>query len=451
MKRKLLVFVTIGIVCLLLAQSVWASEDGGGHGASPTVLIGLAVILLMANFFSEILQYFGQPSVLGELIAGIILGNLVLLGFDHAEVLKTDVVITTFAQLGIISLLFEVGLETNFSEMKKVGVSSLLVALIGVVAPFILGWLVAKIFLGDMATLSHIFIAAMLCATSIGITARVFKDLGKLNAREAQIILGAAVIDDVLALLLLAIVEGAILSESNGTSLEVTTFVVIGLKAIGFLAVAVVIGKFAAPKIFQSVKNFESKGMILGLSLAICFLFAWAASMVGLAAIIGAFAAGLILEDASFEHFLDHKKHQLEVFMSPITAVLAPIFFVSIGMKVDLRAFADPELLLFAGALTLAAIIGKQACSLGALEKGLNRIAIGFGMIPRGEVILFFAGVGATLTLPNAQNINEPVISSSIFSAIVIVVMITALITPPALKWSLNRDDSPKPSEETAR
>ncbi|NJM52934.1 MAG: cation:proton antiporter [Blastocatellia bacterium] len=376
---------------------------------------------------------------MGELIAGIILGNLVLFGFDYAEPLKTDVVISTLAQLGIIVLLFEVGLETDFDELKKVGLSSFLVAVIGIIAPFILGWLVAKLFLGEMATLSHIFIAAMLCATSIGITARVFKDLGKIDAREAQIILGAAVIDDVLALLVLAIVEGAIFSQTNGTNLEISTFTIIALKAIGFLVGAILLGKFLVPKIFDSVKKFESKGMVLGLSLAICFLFAWAASMVGLAAIIGAFAAGLVLEEASFEHFLDHNKHDLIDFLSPITVIFAPIFFVSIGMKVDLRAFGNPELLIFASALTLAAILGKQACSLGVLEKGLNKLAIGFGMIPRGEVVLFFAAVGATLSLPNASGINEPVINSSTFSAIVILVMITALLTPPALKWSLNR------------
>lgn len=438
MERRMSLLALAFIMCLLLVQNAFAS-DAGAHGASPTVLIGIAVMLLMANLFSEIFQYLGQPSVLGELVAGIILGNLFLVGFEYAEVLKTNVVISTMAQLGIIILLFEVGLETDFDDMKKVGWSSFLVAIIGVILPFFLGWGVARMFLGDQATLSHIFIGAMLCATSIGITARVFKDMGKINAREAKIILGAAVIDDVLALLILAIVEGAIFSEANGTHLEFMTFFIIALKAVGFLLIASVIGKIFVPKIFVSVKNFESKGMVIGLALSICFIFAWAASMVGLAAIIGAFAAGLVLEDASFEHFLDHKKHQLEDFLSPMTAILAPIFFVSIGMKVDLRVFEKPEILIFAGALTLAAIIGKQACSLGVLEKGLNKLAIGFGMVPRGEVVLFFAGVGATLSLPNEQNIIVPVINPSTFSAIVILVMITALLTPPALKWSLNR------------
>jgi Kef-type K+ transport system membrane component KefB len=439
MRRKTLFFSLTGVACLLLVQYAFASE-GGEHGASPTVLIGLVVILLLANLLSEIFQNFGQPSVLGELIAGIILGNLVLIGFDQAEVLKTDVVISTLAQLGIILLLFEVGLETNFEEMRKVGMSSFLVAVIGIVAPFLLGWFVAKIFLGDAATLSHIFVAAMLCATSIGITARVLRDMGKVNSREAQIILGAAVIDDVLALFVLAVVEGAILAQANGTPLRFATFMVIGLKAIGFLIGAIVIGKFVVPRIFRTARHFESKGMVLGLSLAICFLFAWASTMVGLAAIIGAFAAGLLLEEASFEHFLDHNKHDLIDFLAPITVILAPIFFVSVGMKVDLSVFSQPHLLIFAGALTLAAIIGKQACSLGALEKGLNRLAIGIGMVPRGEVVLFFASVGATLSLPNAQNLSVPVISSSTFSAIVILVMITALLTPPTLKWALGRE-----------
>jgi len=395
--------------------------------------------LFAAKLFGQICEKLGQPAVLGELIAGIILGNLFLFGFNAAESFKTNAAIETLAQLGIIILLFEVGLETNLKDMKRVGVSSLIVAVVGVVAPFVLGWGAAKLFLGEQATLSHIFIGAMLCATSIGITARVLRDMGRLNDREAHIILGAAVIDDVLALLVLAIVEGAIYAQSVGTSLEISVFVIIALKAMAFIVGAILVGQFLVPKLFRFLQSFKSHGFVLGLSIAICFLFAWASVKMGLAAIIGAFAAGMILDEASFKHFIDHEKHDLIDFLAPISAILAPIFFVSVGLKVDLRAFGQPELLGFAAVLTLAAIIGKQACSLGVTEKGINRTAIGIGMITRGEVVLFFASTGAVLMLPNAQGMNEPVINSSTFGAVVIMVMVTTLITPLALKWSLGR------------
>lgn len=439
MKRLLIIFaITFGFI-LSAKQSVFAANDGSGHATDTTVLIGIAVILFAAKLFGEICEKLGQPAVLGELIAGIVLGNLFLFGFNAAEPLKANAAIETLAQLGIIILLFEVGLETNLKEMKQVGASSLLVAVVGVIAPFVLGWGAAKFFLGNQAMLSHIFIGAMLCATSIGITARVLRDMGRLNDREAHIILGAAVIDDVLALLVLAIVEGAIEAEATGANLEISVFIIIALKAIAFIVGAILVGQFVVPKIFRSLQSFESHGFVLGLSIAICFFFAWASAKMGLAAIIGAFAAGVILDEASFKHFIDHEKHDLADFLEPISAILAPVFFVSIGLKVDLRAFGQPELLGFAAVLTLAAIIGKQACAFGATEKGLNRKAIGIGMVPRGEVVLFFASVGATLTLPNALGVNESVISRSTFSAVVIMVIVTTLITPLALKWSLGR------------
>ncbi len=440
MKKKIHFILLTFIAVNLFPQTILGSGGESGHGLDPTVLVGVAIILLFASLFSEIFEKFNQPAVLGELIAGIILGNLILLGFPYAESFKTDVVIEALAQLGVIILLFEVGLETNLKEMIQVGGSSFLVALIGVVAPFFLGWLVAYWFLPGGATLSHIFIGAMLTATSIGITARVLRDLGHINTREARIVLGAAVIDDVLALLLLGIVDSAIEAAGNGTELEWAIYGVIALKAIGFLVVAVLLGQFLMPKFFKTVRGFESKTMVIGLSLAICFLTAYFASMVGLAAIIGAFAAGMILDEAHFEHFMDHKKHHLEDFLSPITALLAPIFFVFVGLQVDLSAFSKPSLLGFAGALTLAAVLGKQLCGFGAYGPRINKKAIGFGMVPRGEVVLFFASVGAGLTIIGKDGTEQPVVNPDTFSAIVIAVMITTLITPPLLKWAMGED-----------
>jgi Kef-type K+ transport system membrane component KefB len=430
---------------------VWAKADSGseeasGHGLDPLVLVGVAVILIVAKLSGELIERFRQPAVLGELIGGIIVGNLALFGFNALEPLKNHAVINSLAEIGVIILLFEVGLETNLTEMKEVGWSSLLVAVAGVIAPFFLGWGVAAYFLPDEAMLGHIFIGATLCATSVGITARVLKDLGRLQTRESRIILGAAVIDDVLGLLILAVVAGAINAVSTGTTLSNLSILVIAAKAIIFLIGAIAAGHYIVPKIFHGAGRFESRGVLLALAIAFCFLLAWVASLAGLAPIVGAFAAGLVLDEAHFESFRDRGEHRLEELIQPISAVLVPIFFVLMGLKVNLGAFVKPELLGFAAILTLAAIIGKQVCSLGVLERGLNRIAVGLGMIPRGEVGLIFAGIGATLTLPNAQGINEPVIGPATFGAVVIMVIITTLIAPPALKLSLQRD----PSSSTA-
>jgi Kef-type K+ transport system membrane component KefB len=191
-------------------------EPATSHHLDPAVLAGVAVMLVAAKVGGEIFERLKQPAVLGELIAGILIGNLVIFGFTGAEVLKSHETIAALAELGVIILLFEVGLESDLKEMMEVGWSSLLVALVGVVAPFLLGWAVSAYFIPDEPRLAHVFIGATLCATSVGITARVFKDLGKLATREARIILGAAVIDDVLGLLILAIVAGAIRAAASG-------------------------------------------------------------------------------------------------------------------------------------------------------------------------------------------------------------------------------------------
>ncbi len=433
----------IGLILLVVAfaQNIFASSESDAHGLSPTVMLGVASILLISTLFGELFERIGQPAVLGEIVAGIILGNLFLFGITFAESLKTNEIIEALAQIGVIILLFEVGLETNLKDMIKVGGSSFLVALIGVVVPFFLGWLVASIFLPNNVTLSHIFIGAMLTATSIGITARVLRDLGYLNDRVAQIILGAAVIDDVLALLMLGIVDGAIEATALGTSLLVTDYVIIAVKAIAFLVGAVVIGQFLAPRIFRSVQHFESRSVVIGISIAFCFLTAFVASQVGLAAIIGAFAAGLILEEIHFEDFDDKHTYNLEHFLAPVSALLAPIFFISIGLKVDLRAFAEPSLLYFAICLTAVAIFGKLVCALGVREKGVSKWAVGFGMVPRGEGILFFASYGTSLMLTDLTGTKNPVIEPSTFSAVVICVMVSTLITPPLLKYTLGKKE----------
>ncbi|MCI0391725.1 MAG: cation:proton antiporter [Acidobacteria bacterium] len=445
-KRILLALILTLSAVWLTGQTVSANSgavtpasEGSGHALDPLVLIGVTVILVIAKLGGELFERFRQPAVLGELIGGITLGNLALAGFTAAEPLKTNEVIGALAEIGVIILLFEVGLESNLAEMMEVGWSSLLVAVAGVVAPFFLGWGVAAYFLPGESLLAHIFIGATLCATSVGITARVLKDMGKLQTREARIILGAAVIDDVLGLLILAVVAGAIKAAMAGAALSAAGVMVIAVKAVLFLVGAIAAGHYLVPHLFSRASRLETRGVLLALAVAFCFLLAWVASQVGLAPIVGAFAAGLVLDEAHFVLFRDHGEHRLDELLQPVSALLVPIFFVSMGLKVDLGAFALPELLGFASVLTLAAIIGKQACSLAVIERPINRLAIGLGMIPRGEVGLIFAGIGATLTLPNAQGVSEPVIGAASFGAVVIMVIITTLVTPPLLKWSLDR------------
>src|ERR1700730_545162 len=229
--------LSVLFICIA-AQSASAvdptSRAGDAYGIDSALLVGLAVMLLVAKVGAEILERLHQPAVLGELLGGIILGNLGLIGFYRVEILRTDAVIAALAQIGVILLLFEVGLESNLAEMLEVGWSSLLVAIAGVVAPFFLGWGISAYFLPNESRLVHIFIASVLCATSVGITARVLKDLGKLSLRESRIILGAAVIDDVIGLLILALVVGAVSAAATGTSLSVVQIFWIGAKTAAF-------------------------------------------------------------------------------------------------------------------------------------------------------------------------------------------------------------------------
>jgi Kef-type K+ transport system membrane component KefB len=426
-----------------VAVAEGAAEGGGGHGLDPSVLVFVALMLLVAKVGGEIFARFRQPAVLGELLGGILLGSLTLFGLTAIESLRTNEVVAALAEIGVIILLFEVGLESNLREMAAVGWSSLLVAAAGIVAPFFLGWGVAAYFIPDEPTLAHIFIGATLCATSVGITARVLKDLGRLQTRESRIILGAAVIDDVLGLLILAVVAGAIRAQAAGAQLALTDVGLIALKSIAFLIGAILVGHFVVPHLFRGAgRRMESRGVLVSFAVAFCFVLAWVAAKVGLAPIVGAFAAGLVLDEIHFESFVERGEQTLNELLAPVSALLVPIFFVLMGLKVDLRVFGRSEVLGFALILTLAAIVGKQVCSLGVVERGTNRLAVGLGMIPRGEVGLIFAGIGATLMLPDASGASVPVIGASTFAAVVIMVMVTTLVTPPALKWSLGRKKS---------
>ena len=420
------------------------------------VLIYLIVILVAAKLGAELFERIGQPAVLGELIAGVILGNVILVngGWNFFEPLRASVLtdhaaigIDILAKIGIIILLFEVGLESSVKEMRRVGISSFLVATIGVVIPFVLGYFVSAVFItrvpNEILAISpnfninniHMFIGATLCATSVGITARVFKDMARIQTPEARIVLGAAVIDDVLGLIILATVSAVVSSAETGSNLSLLDIVKLTMVAVGFLVGALIIGTYFIPRVMKVAARFRTQGLMLITAILICFVLSVLASEAGLASIVGAFAAGLILEEVHFKEF--GTNIGIENLIQPIATVFVPVFFVLMGIQVHLESFFIPSILGVSGGLIVAAMLGKQACGLVVREKNIDRVTVGIGMIPRGEVGLIFASIGKGLG----------VIDTEIFSAVVIMVIVTTLVTPPLLKWSIARAERRKQAE----
>jgi Na+:H+ antiporter len=398
------------------------------------LILSLAIILVAAKVGAHFAVAFGQPPVLGELAAGVVLGNLALTGFRGLDYLPSDASVDTLSRLGVILLLFQVGLESTVAQMMKVGFSSFMVATLGVIGPFVLGWGVGAWLLPGAGIYAHIFIGATLTATSVGITARVLKDLGRSDTDEARIILGAAVIDDVQGLVILAVVGGIVAAANRGTALSYGAIGLVLAKATLFLVGALGLGAYLSKRLFSIASRLNAGGVLLALGLAFCFVLAWLADAIGLAPIVGAFAAGLVLEDLHYRDFADRAEHTLTALVEPIASFLVPVFFVIMGVRTDVRVFGNPAVLGLAAALTAAAIVGKQLCALGVFGRGLDRLSVGIGMIPRGEVGLIFANMGLTLTVA-----GSPLLNQDVFSAVVVTVMCTTLITPPALKWSFHR------------
>ncbi|MFK7822002.1 MAG: cation:proton antiporter [Planctomycetaceae bacterium] len=435
-------------------------DHGGGGHKDPVsdILLAIVLILFSAKVCGDVFERVGLPAVLGELCVGVVLGNWALLfggvaesmGYANAAHMfdflrltgnglagnETAYVIDMLARIGVVLLLFEVGLESRIKDMVSVGVSSMLVAILGVVAPMILGWLVGRVLIPEAGGQVHAFLGACLCATSVGITARVLKDLNRSQDRESKIVLGAAVIDDVLGLIVLAVVSGVI-QKGSVEPIEITK--IVGL-SFGFLAGAMVLGAIQFPRLlFKGASYLRGHGLLVVTALVICFGFAYVANVVQLAPIVGAFAAGLILEGAHYQDANERwKNHELEEAIAPISALLVPIFFVGMGIQVDLASFGSSEVWKLAAGLTIAAIIGKQVCSLGVREAGLNKTAVGLGMIPRGEVGLIFASVGRELRKPDGSS----VVDTQTYSALVVMVMITTMVTPPLLKWSMSKSSA---------
>jgi Kef-type K+ transport system membrane component KefB len=392
------------------------------------LLVALVTLLAAARLGGALAERLGQPAVLGELLAGIALGALPSFGFGGLAHLAHDEVVSALAELGIILLLFEVGLSTRLADLLKVGTSALLVATIGVIVPMLLGYAAGAWLLPGRSPYVPLFLGATLCATSVGITARVLRDMGRVQTAEGQIILGAAVIDDVMGLVVLAVMVGLVGGGHTGT---VATAAWVSAKAIGFLVGALAIGRALAPRLFRLGSRLRGRGVVLTLALLTCFALAWLASVVGLAPIVGAFAAGLVLEGVPFETLLPDGE-RLDALLLPLSTVLVPIFFVRMGLQVDLPSLAGGSVVL-GMALTGAAILGKQACALAVVTRGADRFAVGLGMIPRGEVGLIFAGMGLTLRVDGA-----PVLGPNEFAAVVAMVLLTTVLTPPLLRWRLS-------------
>lgn len=437
---KLDILVVGGMAALLMLLAFpQAAAAAGAEGSARfgPILFALAILVVAAKAGGLLAEKLGLPAVLGELLVGIGLGNLLPLAFAEKGIafVRSEPTLLVFAELGVLILLFDVGLETDLRSLLRVGWSSLLAALVGIVVPMLLGWAAAAWLLPDSPTLAHVFVGATLSATSVGITSRVLKDLGVTQSREGQIILGAAVIDDVLGLVVLAVVSGAVAAATTGTaSLSIITIGGILLRAVLFLGITVGLGRLLSEPIVRLAARTGQPGILLVIGLSLCFVLAFAAELVGLADIIGAFAAGLLLDPYGQGVRARQEEATLSELMHPLSALFIPLFFVLMGIQVDVRSLGSPDIMLLGAVLVLCGLIGKLACGLGVLGDGVNRLAVGIGMIPRGEVGLIFAGIGVRLTLE-----GKPLLTQGIFSAIVFMVLITTLVAPIGLRWAFSR------------
>lgn len=401
----------------------------GDHGDVVRFFAVVAIMLLAGKFSAELFERLGQPAVLGELIAGILLGASALGLIPTAPADPLTPFIRILAEVGVVVLLFEIGLETDLKAMARVGRAATAVALVGVFLPFLLGFLywISPLHsyqhtVADVST-TAIFVGATLTATSVGITARVLTDLRCMGAVEARLVLGAAVIDDVLGLVILGVVSGL----AAGTAVSFLGVARTLAVAVGFLVAAVAIGLALAPRIFGLVDRMRVRGMLLVSAFAFLLLLAALADRAGSALIIGAFAAGLILSGTNQFDVIAER-------MKPVADIFTPIFFLSIGAAVDVRLFnpfnaANHGVLAIGGALFLIAVLGKVAAGWAVPWQRFNRWAVGFGMVPRGEVGLIFAQIGLT----------AGVLSPQLFSAILLMVIGTTFVAPPLLKWAFGR------------
>jgi Kef-type K+ transport system membrane component KefB len=436
LKKKLPVALALLAVPILLGaqeveQATGVTEITEAVRTEHFFLVVVAV-LAAAKLLGELAERLKQPAVLGELVAGVVLGASVL-GVLPAEGSIAEM-IHLLAEVGVAILLFEIGLETDLKEMFRVGGAATTVAFVGVAAPFLLGfayWIAVEPAIGTPATgitptMVAIFVGATLTATSVGITARVLTDINQIHTREARVVIGAAVVDDVLGLVILAIVSGL----AAGAALSIVGIALKFAVAVGFLVAAVIIGNLIAPRLFSVIDMMRVRGVLLVSAFAFALLFGALAGLAGSALIIGSFAAGIVLSSTNqFDEITEQIK--------PVADIFTPIFFVAVGARVDvslLLPWSDNfnlQVLAVGGALLLIAIVGKvvSGYSVGWGKSKLNHLAIGVGMIPRGEVGLIFAHLGLT----------RGILTSEVYSAILIMVIFTTFLAPPLLRPVFHR------------
>ena len=419
------------------------------------VLLSMAVIYLASKIGGEIAIKFNVPAVLGELVAGVIVGvsalklvvfpasgsdgsdSVIMMvlqatsGLPVSEVsgvfTQVSEFVSVLSELGVIILLFEIGLESDLKQLMRVGAQALVVAIIGVLVPFVAST-AGLIYLFGMSTIPAIFAGAALTATSIGITSRVLSEIGKLNSREGQIILGAAITDDVLGIIVLAVVA----SLAKTGEVDLLNVVILIVSAFAFLLGAILIGKLVNNVYIGIASSLKTRGEIITPAFVLAFLMAYIGNIIHLEAILGSFAAGLILEESD-------QRHELQKQIVPVADLFVPIFFVSVGAKTDVGVLnpfvaANREGLIIAAFLIVVAIIGKMLAGLGAFGiPKINKLAIGMGMIPRGEVGLVFAAIGSSIGI----------LSKSLNAAIVGMVIVTTFVAPPLLRLAFGSEPEP--------
>lgn len=436
-----------------------AAEAQTGPIVMAGVLLSLIVIYLSSKFVGELCARINLPPVLGELIGGVIVGisalNLLVFPGEGGEIhsliinflqstdgltpeLTPEVagaiseVVSILSELGVIILLFEIGLESDLGELIRVGPQAVAVAVVGVAVPFVAGT-AGLIMLFAVPTVPAIFAGAALTATSIGITAKVLAEIQRLSSREGQIIIGAAVLDDVLGIIVLAVVS----SLAKTGEIQISNVIYLIVSAAAFLIGAILIGRFLSPYFVTLVDRLQTRGNLILPSLLFAFILAYIGAAIQLEAILGAFAAGLVLAETE-------KRKELEEQIIPIADILVPVFFVVVGAKTDVSVLnpfnpANREGLIIATFLVVIAIIGKIVTGLAVFgQPGINRLAIGIGMIPRGEVGLVFAGVGSA----------TGILSESLNAAIIVMVILTTFVAPPLLRVVF-REETPSESLES--
>jgi len=381
------------------------------HGSD--ILLSLFIVFVAAQIGAELVQRVKLPGVVGEIAAGCIVGPSLLGWVQPAEALDV------LAEIGVVLLLFSVGLETRLDEMKRVGRSALLVGVLGVIVPFALGSLWAHGAGYDWA--KSLFVAAAFVATSAGITARVLQELGALQREESRVILGAAVIDDILAMLLLGIVTAL----QSGEDLRIGHLAIVLTEAIGFVVVIALVGARVMRRASGLLEAPINPLSPLTIVLALCLGLAFASTQFGLAAIIGAFLAGMIASETRQRETLEHQT-------KPLLALMTPFFFVMTGTKVELAQLANADALLTLAFITAIAVVSKLVGGyLGALPMGKRgALIVGVGMIPRGEVGVVVASLG----------LAAGVFSARTYALIVAMSLLTAMVTPPVLALLLRKD-----------